>query len=85
MAIFTLVFGRLAKIGSQDVPYPLFALVGMVVWTYFSTATVRGSEVLVSNPQLVTKVYFPRIAAPAGGRAPALGRPGGLHGPGRCC
>lgn len=72
VAIFTLVFGRLARISSGDIPYPLFALTGMVVWTYFSTATVRGSEVLVNNPQLVTKVYFPRVAAPAAALLPPL-------------
>jgi ABC-type polysaccharide/polyol phosphate export permease len=72
VVIFTLVFGRLARISSGDIPYPLFALTGMVVWTYFSTATVRGSEVLVNNPQLVTKVYFPRVAAPAAALLPPL-------------
>jgi ABC-type polysaccharide/polyol phosphate export permease len=72
VAIFTLVFSRLAGIGSENVPYPLFALTGLVVWTYFSNAVVRGSEVLVDNPQLVTKVYFPRLAAPAAGVLPPL-------------
>jgi ABC-type polysaccharide/polyol phosphate export permease len=72
VAIFTLVFSRLARISSENVPYPLFALTGLVVWTYFSTAVVRGSEVLVDNPQLVTKVYFPRLAAPAAGVLPPL-------------
>jgi len=72
VAIFTVVFSRLARIGSEGVPYPLFALVGMVVWSYFSAATVRGSEVLVSNTQLVTKVSFPRIAAPAAAMLPPL-------------
>jgi ABC-type polysaccharide/polyol phosphate export permease len=72
VVIFTLVFGKLARISSQDIPYPLFALTGMVVWTYFSTATLRGSEVLVGNPQLVTKVYFPRVAAPAAALLPPL-------------
>lgn len=67
VVIFTLVFNRLAGIGSQGIPYPLFALAGMVTWTYFSTALTRASEVLVGNPNLVTKVYFPRIAAPAAG------------------
>ena len=66
VVIFTLVFSRLADIDSEGIPYPLFALVGMIVWTYFSTATLRGSEVLVNNPQMVTKVSFPRMAAPAG-------------------
>ncbi len=72
VAIFTVVFSRLARIDSQGIPYPLFALVGMVVWSYFSAATLRGSEVLVSNPQLVTKVSFPRIAAPAASMLPPL-------------
>jgi ABC-2 type transport system permease protein/lipopolysaccharide transport system permease protein len=44
----------------------------MVVWTYFSNATVRGSEVLVNNPQLITKVSFPRISAPAAAMLPPL-------------
>jgi len=72
VVIFTLVFGRLANISSQGIPYPLFALLGMVVWVYFSNATVRGSEVLVNNPQLITKVSFPRIAAPAAAMLPPL-------------
>jgi ABC-type polysaccharide/polyol phosphate export permease len=54
------------------VPYPLFALLGMVVWTYFSSATTRGSEVFASSPELVTKVSFPRLAAPAGAMLPPL-------------
>jgi ABC-type polysaccharide/polyol phosphate export permease len=65
VAIFTLVFERLAGISSQGVPYPLFALVGFIVWTYFSSATVRASDVFISNPDLVTKVSFNRLAAPA--------------------
>jgi ABC-2 type transport system permease protein/lipopolysaccharide transport system permease protein len=72
VAIFTAVFGRLAGITSEGVPYPLFALVGFTAWTYFSSATVRASEVFVSNPALVTKVYFPRITAPAGAALPPL-------------
>lgn len=72
VAIFTVLFGRLAGISSEGAPYPLFALVGFVVWTYFYSATVRASEVFVSNPALVTKVYFTRIAAPAGAVLPPL-------------
>lgn len=67
VVIFTLVFSRLAHVDTEGVPYPLFALTGMVMWTYFSSAVSRASAVLVSNPSLVTKVYFPRIAAPAAG------------------
>jgi ABC-2 type transport system permease protein/lipopolysaccharide transport system permease protein len=65
VAVFTLVFERLAKVQSQGVPYPLFALLGMVIWLYFSEATIRASEILVTDPNLVTKVRFPRVAAPA--------------------
>jgi ABC-2 type transport system permease protein/lipopolysaccharide transport system permease protein len=72
VAIFTLIFGRLAGISSEGVPYPLFALLGFSVWTYFSSATVRASEVFVNNPALVTKVYFTRIAAPSGAALPPL-------------
>jgi ABC-type polysaccharide/polyol phosphate export permease len=67
VVIFTFVFQRLAGINSEGIPYPLFALVGMVTWTYFSTSVTRASEVLASNPNLVTKVYFPRMAAPTAG------------------
>jgi ABC-type polysaccharide/polyol phosphate export permease len=65
--LFTLVFSRLAGVGSEGIPYPLFALAGMITWTYFSNGVSRGSEVLVGNPALVNKVYFPRLAAPAAG------------------
>jgi ABC-2 type transport system permease protein/lipopolysaccharide transport system permease protein len=70
VAVFTLVFSRLANIPSQGVPYPLFALVGMVAWTYFSSAVLAGSSVLVANASLITKVYFPRMAAPASALIP---------------
>ena len=72
VVIFTLVFGRLAGISSQGVPYPLFALLGLIVWTYFSSATVRASEVLISNTDLITKVSFNRLAAPVAAVLPPL-------------
>ena len=72
VAIFTLVFERLAGISSQGVPYPLFALLGLIVWTYFSTAIVRASGVFTNNPDLVTKVSFNRLAAPAAAVLPPL-------------
>jgi len=70
VAVFTLVFDRLAGIDSQGVPYPLFALVGMVTWTYFASSVQAASTSLVSNANLVTKVYFPRIAAPGAALLP---------------
>ena len=83
VVIFTLVFSRLARIGSEGVPYPLFALAGMVVWSYFSGAVSRGWESLVSNPELVTKVYLPAGGRPGRRGAPPAGRPGRLAGPAR--
>jgi ABC-type polysaccharide/polyol phosphate export permease len=65
VAIFTVVFSRLAGVHSEGIPYPLFALVGMVTWTYLSSAISSASGALVSNANLITKVYFPRMAAPA--------------------
>jgi ABC-type polysaccharide/polyol phosphate export permease len=70
VAVFTVVFGRLAGVGSEGVPYPLFALVGMATWSYFSSAVLSGSGVLVANANLVSKVYFPRLAAPAASLLP---------------
>ncbi len=64
MVIFSVVFGRLAKIPSDGVPYPLFAFVALIPWTYFSTAITSSSNSLVSNTNLLTKVYFPRLIIP---------------------
>ena len=70
VAIFTVVFSRLAGVSSEGAPYPLFALVGMVSWTYFASSVLAGSNSLVSNVNLVTKVYFPRLAAPSAALLP---------------
>jgi len=63
--IFFVVFGKLAGIPSDQLPYPVFAYSGLAVWTYFSGAVSYGSNSLVSNSGLLTKVYFPRLAIPA--------------------
>lgn len=65
MIVFTVLFGRLAKIPSDGLPYPLFAYVGLVLWTYFSGVITQAGQSLTSNSNLVTKVYFPRVALPA--------------------
>jgi lipopolysaccharide transport system permease protein len=71
MLIFTLFFGRLA--GSHlSVPYPLFALAGLVPWTFFATAVTTSGNSVVSNTNLITKVYFPRILIPISSVAAAL-------------
>jgi len=65
MLIFTIFFGRLAGIASEGVPYPLFALAGLVPWTFFSNSVTASSNSLVGSANLITKVYFPRLIVPA--------------------
>lgn len=64
MLIFTVIFGRLAKLPSDGAPYSLFSLAGLVPWFYFSTALSGSSASLVGNSNLITKIYFPRLAVP---------------------
>jgi lipopolysaccharide transport system permease protein len=61
MVVFTFVFHRFGKIGT-DVPYPLFALSGLALWFYFANAVNLTANSLVANSALITKVYFPRIS-----------------------
>jgi len=65
MLIATLVFNKFARLDSGPVPYPLFAYAGLLVWTFFSSGVTNGTYSLVSNSNLVTKVYFPRAFIPA--------------------
>ncbi len=64
MVVFTMVFGRFAKIPSDGAPYALFALAGLVPWTFFANGLVLGGNSLVNDASLVTKVYFPRAFIP---------------------
>jgi lipopolysaccharide transport system permease protein len=64
MLIFTVIFGGLAKMPSDGVWYPVFALTALLPWTYFSQAVTRSGGALVSNANLVSKIYFPRILLP---------------------
>lgn len=64
MMIFAIVFSRLAGIPSEGAPYPLFAFVALLPWTFFSTSLTSGTGSLVSHTQLITKVYFPREILP---------------------
>ncbi len=64
MIIYTLVFGRLAAIPSDGIPYPLFAYAGLLPWTFFSNALNNSGNSLVGNSSLITKVYFPRMIIP---------------------
>ncbi|MPY93306.1 MAG: ABC transporter permease [Acidimicrobiia bacterium] len=63
-AVFTVVFGRLADVPSDGVPYLAFALAGMVMWTFFSAGLTAGSLSLVNNAAMVSKVWFPRLCVP---------------------
>jgi len=64
MAIFSIIFGRLAKLPSSDIPYPVFAFAALLPWQLFSGALSRASTSLVANRNLLTKVYFPRLIIP---------------------
>lgn len=65
MVIFTIFFGRLAGVRSAGIPYPLFALAGLVPWTFFSNSITASGNSLVGSANLITKVYFPRLIVPA--------------------
>lgn len=64
MIIFSLLFGRLAKIPSDGVPYPVFVFSGLLIWNFFSTGVTSCSNSLVGSSAMISKVYFPRIAIP---------------------
>jgi lipopolysaccharide transport system permease protein len=64
MLIFWLFFGRLAGMPSDGIPYPLFALAGLIPWTFFANAVTSSGNSLVGSANLITKVYFPRMIIP---------------------
>jgi lipopolysaccharide transport system permease protein len=65
MIVFTLFFGRLAKMPSDGLPYPIFVYAALLPWTYFANAVSASGNSLVGSANLITKVYFPRIVVPA--------------------
>lgn len=64
MIVFTIIFGRLAKLPSGGVPYPILVYAAMLPWQFFATAFGDASNSLVSNSNMLTKIYFPRIIIP---------------------
>jgi len=64
MAVFTLFFGRLARMPSDGIPYPIFVYAGLLPWTYFANALTNSGNSLVGSANLISKVYFPRIIIP---------------------
>ena len=64
MVVFSLFFGRLAKIPSDGIPYPIFSYAALVPWMFFANGLSQSSDSLVSSANLIKKVYFPRLAIP---------------------
>jgi lipopolysaccharide transport system permease protein len=66
MVIFTIVFGRIAKMPSSGIPYPILVCTAMLPWQFFSNALLETSQSLIANTNLISKIYFPRLIIPAG-------------------
>lgn len=64
MVVFSVFFGRLAKVPSDGLPYPIFAYCALLPWQLFAYALTEASNSLITNKQLITKVYFPRLVVP---------------------
>lgn len=65
MVVFTFLFGKIAKMPSEGVPYPIFSYSGLLLWTFFSSALTQASNSMIGNSKLITKIYFPRAIIPA--------------------
>jgi lipopolysaccharide transport system permease protein len=64
MVVFTIFFGKMAKIGSDGLPYPIFSYAGLLPWTFFAHGLSQSSNSLVGSSNLIKKVYFPRLVIP---------------------
>ena len=64
MVVFTIFFGKFAKMPSDGIPYPIFVYTGLLLWQFFSSALSDTSNCLISNKSIITKVYFPRLLLP---------------------
>ncbi|MGE0102886.1 MAG: ABC transporter permease [Blastocatellales bacterium] len=64
MLVFSIFFGRLAKVPSDNIPYPIFCYAALVPWTFFANGLAQSSNSLVGSANLITKVYFPKLAIP---------------------
>jgi len=65
MVVFTLVFGKAAKLPSDGIPYPVFTLAALLPWQLFSSSLTQSSTSLISNANLISKIYFPRLITPS--------------------
>jgi lipopolysaccharide transport system permease protein len=66
IAIFTIIFGKVARFPSDGAPYPIFVLIGLIPWNFFSSVMTNSTNSIVNGSNLVSKVYFPRILVPVG-------------------
>ena len=64
MIIFSVIFGGLAKMPSDGIPYPIFSYAALIPWTYFSSAMTASTQSLITGRNIFTKVYFPRLIIP---------------------
>jgi lipopolysaccharide transport system permease protein len=64
MVVFSVFLGRLGGLSGGDIPYPLFVLTGLIIWTFFATAVSQSAASVIGSERLVTKIYFPRLAIP---------------------
>lgn len=67
MAIFTIIFGKIAKLPSDGLPYPIFSYAALVPWTFFASSVTRASQSVVGGGALLKQVYFPRLSLPIAG------------------
>src|SRR5436309_5259762 len=65
MLVFVIVFGRIAKLPTDGVPYPVMVFAAMLPWQLFATSLSEGSNSLITNSNLISKIYFPRLIIPA--------------------
>lgn len=72
MIVFSIFFGKFAKIPSEGIPYPIFVYAGLLPWTMFAQGLTRSTESLVSDSNLIRKVYFPRLIIPIAATLSAL-------------
>lgn len=72
MVIFSVIFGRMANLSSDGVPYPIFSFLAILPWNLFSESVTRAGNSLVANGALLKKVYIPRLIIPLGAMLPAL-------------
>src|ERR1039457_1240799 len=64
MAVFTIFFGNLIKVPSDNIPYPIFVFAGLLPWTFFANSLSSASNSLIGQANLISKVYFPRLLIP---------------------